>query len=148
MTLQGLQIPVIYFINSFVFFLNMQTFPLDVLKSRHGHIYTQSVYWKTGNFLEGTKCSVRVCESWANTPLLVGTAGAVISTPTAAELEFGLMQTCCSDPRLSLNWRKCASSLLGYLCSPPYVLLPNHVIPVHSDNGWDLRLTETLGICA
>lgn len=42
MTLQGLQIPVTYFINSFAFFFNMQTFPLDVLKSRHDHIYTQS----------------------------------------------------------------------------------------------------------
>lgn len=101
---------------------------------------------KTGNFLEGTMRSVH--ESWVNTPSLVGTVGAVIATSTAAELEFGVMRTCCSDPRLSLNWRERASSLLGYLCLPPHVLLPNHVIPVHSDNGWDLPLTETLGICA
>lgn len=44
---------------------------------------------KTGNFLEGTMRLVR--ESWVNTPLLVGTAGAVIATSTAAELEFGVM---------------------------------------------------------
>lgn len=100
---------------------------------------------KMGNFLEGTMCSVH--ESWVNT-LLVGTAGAVITTSTVAELEFGVMRTCCSDPRLSLNWRKRASSLLSYLRQPPHVLLPNHAIPVHSDNAWDLPLTETLDICA
>lgn len=51
--LQGLQIPVIYFINSFSLF-NMQFFSFGVLESRHGHIYRKVVYWKMWIFLIGT----------------------------------------------------------------------------------------------
>lgn len=142
MKLQGLQIPVIYFINSFAYFFNAQTFPLDVLKSRRGHIYKQGIYWKMGILLVGIKCLVH--ESWANTSLVVGTAGVVIATSTAAELEFWVMQTCFSDPNLSLNWQE-HTALLGYLCPPLYV--PNHALLVHSDNSWDFPLTETLYIC-
>lgn len=145
MKMQRLQMPVIYFINSFALFKITQTFSLDVLKSRHGHIYKQSIYWKMEILLLGIKCLVQ--ESWANISLLVGTAGVVIATSTAAELEFWVMQTCFIDPRLSLNWQEHATALLGYLCPPLYVFLPNHAILVHSDDSWDFPLTETVCIC-